>query len=257
MDMGTERATRLPTDFDVVLHEAVSWSKNEVAADEQNRSFHLSCMFVGDLLYRNEKARFVLGSTGSVFAANRESRCKEDETPRHAWNPYVLSKIAMTQVARWICATFDRKAAILLYWYPYAPYKLHPKVDAALAGKVFGGDPNVVSERTYAQNHIENTIKAASVAANPPEIVNSSTDEFPTLGQLARIGAKISGAPLDPAAEQPGEPRYAEHSPCVEKMTRLLGSTKIKLEEGLRRYWRARQENILWPEDWMFAEPGE
>ena len=254
MDMGVERAAALPADFDVVLHEAVNWSHKGVLK-EQNASFHLSCTFVGDLIYRNEKAVFVLGSTGSVYEAVEEGGCKEDETPLHGWNTYVLAKIAMTQVARWICATFDRKVAVIRYWYPYAPYKPHSKVDAALAGQVYGGSPNGINERTYVQNHIENTIKAAEHAANPPEIFNSATDEYPTMADLAKIGAKTSGAALDPKANEPGEPKGDGHSPCLDKMIRLLGPTKIRNEEGFRRYWRARQEKITWPEDWMFEEP--
>ena len=254
MDMGAERADGLPADFDVVFHEAVNWDR-EGGFEDQRRSFHLSCTFVGDLLYRNAGAAFVLGSTGSVYEPVADGRCKEDATRVHGWNAYVLAKIAMTQVARWICAAFDRRVAVIRYWYPYAPYKPHGKVDAALAGRVFGDNPHRINERTYVQNHIENTIRAAEFAANPPEVFNSATDEYPTMADMARIGAGVTGAPLDPRADEPGEPEGDGHSPCIEKMIRFFGPTRIRNEEGFRRYWRARQENITWPEDWMFEEP--
>jgi len=252
MDMATERPTRLPKDFDIVIHEAVNWGGDDSLA-EQNRSFHLSCQFVGDLMYANEQARFALVSTGSVYKAV-EGTCKEDETPVMPQGTYCLAKVCMTQVARWIGHTFQRPWVVLRYYFPFAPYVPHPKVDRALTGQMAGDNPAAPAQRTYIQNHIFNTLRALQYAKPEGEIFNSATTEKITAGDMARIGAKVAGVQVDPRALQPGYSPGPRHEADTEKILRLLGPSPVSLEEGFRRYLRARRENILVPQSWMFEE---
>jgi nucleoside-diphosphate-sugar epimerase len=252
MDMGTERPTKLPTDFDVVFHEAVSWVGDDDLA-VQNQSLHLSCQFVGDLMYRNEKARFALMSTGSVYQVI-DGACKEDETPVMPHGTYCLAKVCMTQVARWIGHTFGRPWVVMRYYFPFAPYSPHPKVDRALQGRMMGRNPAACAQRTYIKNHLDNTIKALQYAKPEGEIFNSATTEKLTAADLAKIGARVAGVPVDPRALEPGEPEGPRHEADVTKLLRLIGPSSISLEEGFRRYLRARRENVLTPQDWMFEE---
>ena len=254
MDMGRERPYKLPTDFDVVIHEAVSWGGDDGLA-EQNRSLHLSCQFVGDLMHRNEKAKFALISTGSVYQ-HIEGLCKEDETPVAPHGTYSLGKICMTQVARWVGHTFGRPWVVLRYCWPFAPYVQHPKVDSALEGRLRGGNPAAPGARTYVKIHVDNTLKALEHAKPDGEIFNSVTTEEFTAGDLAKIGAKVAGVAVDPAACEPGTPVGVGHWFSTEKIERMLGPSSISIEEGLRRYHRARQEDVLTPQDWMFEEEG-
>ena len=56
-------------------------------------------------------------------------------------------------------------------------------------------------------------------------------------------------------AFEPGEPPTGPgHRTDTEKLLRLIGPSPVSLEEGLRRYHRAQQENVLTPQDWMFAD---
>jgi len=253
MDMGVDRATDLPKDFDVVLHMAVSWTGDD-DINVQNRSFHLSCTFVGDLMYRMEKAVFVLGSTGSVYQAVK-GFCSEDATPVQGGGTYVTAKIAMTQLARWLGATFGRKAAVLRFFWPYAPYIEHRRVAKLLEGKLMTGQPRAIHQRTYIKQHVENAIAAAAHASEKVEIINSATNENLTEAELARIGARVAGVEVDPSVEAPAPEPRPGHTADTEKMVRLLGPTKVLTEEGLRRYLRGRRENVSGPEDWMFADP--
>ena len=38
------------------------------------------------------------------------------------------------------------------------------------------------------------------------------------------------------------------------KAVRMLGKTPVSVEVGFRRYWKARQEDINEPQDWMFED---
>ena len=252
VDMGTELPDMLPNDFDVVFHQAVSWHGDD-DLNIQNQSFHLACQFVGDLMYRNDKATFVLMSTGSVYKPV-EGACKEDETPLQGGGTYVTEKICMTQVARWIGRTFQRPWAVVRYWLPFAPYVVHPKVDSILEGRMPGSNPAAIRHRTYVKIHLDNTIKAVEYACPEGEIFNSATTENPTAAELARLGAKVAGVEVDPRVDDPPKPMGPGHTADTAKIERLLGPSSISFEEGLRRYRRARQENITVPQDWMFEE---
>ena len=252
VDMGVESPEGLPTDFDTVFHEAVDWSGDDAWAN-QARSFHLSCSFLADLMLANERAAFVLGSTGSVYKPV-EGTCKEDETPLFGGETYVTAKIAMSQLARWVSERWGRRAVELRYWYPYAPYVEHNRLGRILGGGIFGQNPRVVHQRTYIKHHVDKTILAAAHAASPPLILNCATDEGLTLGELARIGARLTGSELSEAARSEGVEPGPGHTADTAKMVRLLGPTPVPVEEGFRRYLRARQQGITWPEDWMFDE---
>ena len=253
MNMGVDRPAALPTDFDAIFHMAVAWNGDDDIA-EQRKSFHLSCDFVADLMLANEKAAFVLGSTGSVYQHLDAGMVIEDETPLHGGGTYVTAKIAMLQAARWVGTRFGRPSAIIRYCRPYAAYKPHPKVDKYLTGNLLGTNPMGVDQRTYIKQHVDNTIAAAARAKPEVKVFNSATPEKLTQAELAAVGAKVSGAPLAENAVKTGEPEIKGHIASAEKSARLLGPMKVDTEEGFRRYWRARQENILWPEDWMFED---
>jgi nucleoside-diphosphate-sugar epimerase len=164
----------------------------------------------------------------------------------------VTAKIAMSQLARWLSTTLGRRVAELRYWYPYAPYLEHNRLPRILSGGIFGRNPRVIHQRTYITHHVEKTIRAADHAASPPQILNCATDEDLTLGELARIGARLTGAELSDDARSRGSDPGPGHVADTTKMVRLLGSTPIPTEEGFRRYLRARRESINRPEDWMF-----
>jgi nucleoside-diphosphate-sugar epimerase len=252
VDMGTQKPNELPTDFDVVFHMAVGWSGDDTLAS-QNESFHLSCDFVGDLMKRNKPAAFVLGSTGSVYQAI-EGFCKEDETPVEGGNTYVTSKIAMSHMARWLAPQIGHKVSEIRYWFPYTPYQPHAKVDMLFAGNIYGGNPAAISQRTYIKHHVDKTIAAAGLAKSPIEIFNCATEENLTVRQLAEIASAISGATLTEKALGPGKPMGPGHLADTEKAVRLLGPTPVAATEGLRRCWKALQENIRVPQDWMFQD---
>jgi nucleoside-diphosphate-sugar epimerase len=252
VDMARQKPSELPTDFDVIFHMAVGWSGDDTL-EAQNQSFHLSCDFVGELMRRNRPATFVLGSTGSVYQAV-EGFCKEDETPTEGGKTYVTSKIAMSHLARWLCGVHDHKVAEIRYWYPFAPYQSHPKVDRFLSGDIFGNNPQAIHQRTYIKHHVDKTIAAAGQATCPPQVFNCATEEQLTMRQLAEIGARLTGKPLAERAQQEGSPSGPGHTADTEKAVRLLGPTPVSTEEGLRRYLKARQEDISVPQDWMFQD---
>lgn len=251
MDMGTERPDALPTDFDAVFHMAVAWGGDD-DIDEQERSFHLSCDFIADLMVANEGAAFVLGSTGSVYKHLEKGLVIEDETPVTGGSTYVTAKIAMMRLAHWVGTRFGRRSAIIRYCRPYAAYSPHPKVDKFLTGRILGNSPNAIDQRTYIKQHVDNTVAAAAHAKPDVEVFNSVTPENYCQAELAQIGAKVSGVEPAENAVKTAEPEIKGHIADAEKSARLLGPMTVDTEEGFRRYHRARQENILWPEDWMF-----
>jgi nucleoside-diphosphate-sugar epimerase len=253
VDMSVERPTMLPKDFDVVFHMAVEWTADDTL-EHQNKSYHMTCDFVSDLIYRNEKASFLLGSTGSVYQ-HQVPLVKEDETPLGGRRTYEVSKIAMERLARWIAGTFGRKVVVMRYFFPYAPYLDHEKVDAYLRGEPFGECPRSIHSRTYIKQHVDKSILAVECASNPPMIFNCASDEYLTLRQLAEIGAKVAGVPVSPAALEEGPEPGRGVRADVTKLVKYLGPTTVKTEEGFRRYLRGRTQKIDWPEDWMFEGP--
>jgi len=251
MDMGTTRPDSLPADFDLIIHEASTWGKDDTL-EEQNRSFHVSCQFVADLMHKNDKATFALISTGSVYQ-RVEGTCKEDETPVAGPTTYTMEKIATTQMARWMGHTFGRPWVVVRYFYPFAPYVPHHKVDMLLRGELQLANPSARLERTYILNHIYNTLKALDYARPEGELFNSATTEVFTSGQAAQIGARIAGVEVNPRAlEEEDPPSDPGHRVNTDKVFRMLGPSPISIEEGVRRYHRARQEGIETPQDWMF-----
>ena len=252
MDMGTERPDNLPTDFDIVIHEAVIWEGDDDLA-LQDQSFHLSCTFVGDLMHANEGATFALVSTRSVYRHDGVEGCREDRTPVAGATTYTMSKIAMTQLARWVGTTFNRPWVELRYALPFAPYVVHGKVDKFLKGEMYGSNAGSIQQRTYIKVLIDQTLRALDYARPEGEIFNCTTTEITTLGEVAQAGARVAGVEVDASALASPDPTDRGHWIDPDKCRRLLGPESISLEEGLRRYLRARRENILTPQDWMFA----
>lgn len=251
MDMSSERGDTLPDDFDIVIHEAVAGMDEVNTLEEQNAHFHVSCDFVGDLMYRNEKALFALISTRSVYKHGLEEGCKEDSTLLQGENTYTAGKVAMSRLARWIGYTFKRNWVELRYPLPFAPYYPHPKVDLCLEGKMYANAPDSIQQRTYITDLIHQTIASLDYAKPEGEVFNALLPEILTLAEFARRGATVAGVEPDPAAKETGKGSKG-HWMDPKKSISTLGSSGVSLDEGLRRYLRARQENILTPEDWMF-----
>ena len=248
---AAERPDRLPADFDIVIHEAVTGMSEVDTLEKQTAAFNVSGRFVGDLMYRNDRAVFALISTRSVYRHGGDEACKEDETPVEGNSTYTAGKIAMTQLARWLGPTLGRPWVEVRYALPFAPYHPHPKVDLFLEGKMYADAPDSIQQRTYITDLIHQTLGALDHAQPEGEVFNGVLPEVLTLAAVARLGAKVAGVEPDPAAQETGEgPKGHWISP--QKTIRALGSSGVSLEEGLRRYLRARREHIGTPQDWMF-----
>lgn len=254
MDMGLDSPDTLPADYDVVIHEATAWGKGDTLAD-QERSFAIGCRFIPDLMARCERAVFALVSTGGVYLPQAAPVC-EDETRLSAPSDYPLEKIAAAQVARWVGRHFGRRWVDLRYFWPFGAWRRHGKVDLILQGKV-PEHPVRLLQRTYVQNHIHYTLKSLALARPEGEALNVVTTEEFTPREAALIGARVAGVAPDPAAlaadapvEQPGL------LASTEKLARLLGPAPVRFETGLRRYLRARRENIPTVQEWMLEPEG-
>ena len=251
-DGATDTLDDLPTDFDVVFNQALHWGGQ--TRQEQDECFATNTDFPANLMMHCEKAVFVLGSTGSEYKTSPDP-AKEAESLFEGREPYTMSKIAMGRLVRWISLRTGRKSAILRYYYPYAPYLQHPRVDKCFKGRMMGGNPDALMNRSYIRDLLDKTIAAADHASSPPLEINVATNELHTYYELAEIGARVAGVPLDPSVKPGTGENRAGEVPDLTRMNELLGPSVISTEEGFRRYYRARQEGIDWPEDWMFAPP--
>ena len=202
-------------------------------------------------MYRNDRAAFVLASTGSVYRSSNHP-VREDATPLAGGHSYVTTKIAMSRLARWISTRFGRSVVEMRYWYPFAPYRQHAKIDGFLMGQIVGDDPDTIHQRTYIKTLLEKTIAAVAHAGSPPLVINCASTENLTQRQIAQVGLRVSGLPYRQPTPMPSFVDAVGPTADTSKMVRLLGPETVGLEEGMRRYLRARQQKIDWPEDWMF-----
>lgn len=248
-DLVKDKIDDLPQDFDAIYYEAVLWEFGRARKNE-DEALEVNTYRIGDILYHFKNVeQIVIGSTGAIFPKTPE-RCVEGKTlllPPPAI--YTITKFCGEILATWISRTFNIPCSIVRYFWPYAPYKNAKSNFAFDKPQKFNPSPRVLPT-LYIADAVEKTIKAGEFASVPPQVFNVAGPEFLNEKEINQIGGKITG--VKPIIEETEEVSGITVVPDTTKMVKMLGQSRIYIEEGLRRTYKAYKENITHPEDWMF-----
>ncbi len=189
-------------------------------------------------------ARFVFGSSSSVYGARSQAPFSEDDRIDRPVSPYAATKVA----GELLCATYrslyPMEIVALRFFTVYGP-RQRPDLAIAKFSKLlragqalpFFGDWSTARDYTFVEDIVRGVIAAADRAWPTFEAVNLGGAHPVTLAELVRAleGSLGVQAKLDRQPAQPGDvPLTAADT---SKAKALLGwEPRVSLAEGLRRY---------------------
>lgn len=237
-DLAEPRWTeRLPARADAVIHLAQSRRFREFPAGAPD-VFAVNTRSTAELLDWAAGAgvrRFVLASTGSVYAEQQRPLVEED--PTSAAGFYAASKLAAEALAEAYQSVFP--VAALRLFSPYGPGQagmlLANIVERVRAGEEVqvAGGVGLYLTPLFVRDCVEALLRVAGAEAPPPwRIYNVAGGEVVTLADVARTVARVLG--VEPRiADTPGQPRWIAAG--IARIGQELGwRPDTPLDEGLR-----------------------
>lgn len=195
MFLGRDPLDTLPSKFDYVFHQAVTWTIRN--SHEEREAYLVSVKGVVELLkkYRGAK-RFVLGSTGGVCAPS-EKLVNESELRRPDATPYHSYKFGMEVTGEVIAETEGANVVILRYYWPWSDHNGFPHT--WIVAPQLRGEPVSICEEhpnRFTPLFMPDCVRYSVGLAELPEvprIVNVAGAEVVSLEQMAQISADILG----------------------------------------------------------------
>jgi nucleoside-diphosphate-sugar epimerase len=253
-DLVKDKIDDLPEDFDAIYYEAVLWGKTPTRKAEDD-ALEVNAYRIGDMLYHFKNVnQIVIGSTSAVYPVSPEVTVEDKSLLLPPPIIYTVTKFCGETLANWVSRTFDIPCSIVRYCWPYAPYKCVggvSKIEQVSSGQAI--EVNQTTPRImpilYISDAVEKTIKAGEFASVPPQVFNVAGPEFLNEKEITQLAGKVAG--VEPVIKETDK-RGSAVIPDTTKMVKMLGQSRVSIEEGLRRVYRAYKENITHPEDWMF-----
>jgi len=264
-DLAADDLADLKDEYDVVFNQAVDWpGPPERGVDVP---LAMNGYLQGRLMERCPSAIHIFGSTMSV--PDNVPPLIDEETPtRRQSNTYSSTKLVGESLAVHLSRERGIKAAILRYMWPCGSRQLRVPYDAllgvvrqALQGDTFKLEPSLlclppdglqtreISGSTPTPLHVDDgaalTIKAAAIAATPPEIIHVFGPQIPMSEALAEIASVFEVKVNTEIVEQSEKKLVACYNTA--KMKRLLGEQTIPLRqilEQLRSYMQKSGEVV-------------
>ena len=242
-DLETLDPASLPTDIDVVIHEA---SRIDDPFGRDPGLMELAGTNVLGMLHLLDWAagagvrRFVYGSTGGIVGAGPSGSAAREIDRAQPPNPYNLTKHLAEQALvsyRW---PFD--VCSLRYYAPYArdgsnPLIIHllQQLEAGLPVSI-GADDGPWLNPVHISDAVAITIRAAEAHA-PPRVVNVAGPDAVSMVEFASLlGAAIGREPRFERAADPSPSWVAD----TEVLGASLGLSVVRVAEGIAREWGRR-----------------
>lgn len=231
----------LPEQVDYVFHAGALLHSPQL---DQRTAFQANTQAVGRLMYHYRDCAGFLHCSSAATYAVQESPVRKEDSPQGILMPamasYALSKIASEQLVEFLSRQLDIPAVVLRIFGLYGPRGGAPTmwlrmVKAGQTIPLYPGGSNPV-EVIYETDFVEKAIGAAKVASVPPLILNFSSTEENSVEQLCEIAAGILGTKAKFVVTENTYPPMQADMSALEK---LLGPTRVSLEEGVARVLEA------------------
>ncbi len=201
----------------------------------------------------NEVARFIFGSSSSVYGVNAKVPFSEDDPIAHPISPYAATKIAGEAACHAYSHLYDMRILCLRFFTVYgarqrpdlAIHKFARLIAEGRAIPVYG-DGSTRRDYTYIDDIINGVTAAMSYEESRFEIINLGESQTVELRRLIEVLEETLGkrALIDRQLEQPGDVpvTFAD----VTKARRLLGyDPKTKIEEGVGKFVEWFQSRLV------------
>lgn len=230
----------LPENLTHVFHAAARIGRE--AQSDWQRTFQVNAQIPATLIAACKPTQgFVFCSSGSAYEYQGRRPLREDDPPGLHLGLYSLSKIAGEAVARFAANEHRVPLSIIRVFSTYGPLGGAPadRLERIRAGKPIVLHPDTPNNYNpiYEDDYVDLAIRALTVAAIPPVVVNFAGSETVSAEDYcAYLGALIDKKPeirYDPRAPWP-------LWPDVTLMHQILGRTKVPWREGMRRMVEAR-----------------
>lgn len=242
LDLSTGDFSALPQDFDYVFHAAV-----DPGQGDWPECVRTNAQYSGDLLYHCRNASgFVFCSTGSIYAYQGQRPLKESDPPGVPLRAnYSFSKVAAESVLTWVSTHFGIPLTIIRVCSTYGPLGGTPadRFEAILSKtpiRLHPDQPNNYNP-IYEDDYVDLGIRAMQVAASPPVVVNWSGSETVSIEDYCRYMGELVG--IDPVFEYT-EQAHTPLWPSVDHMHEVLGQTRVRWRDGMRRMIKARHPGL-------------
>ncbi|MFO7899937.1 MAG: NAD(P)-dependent oxidoreductase [Planctomycetota bacterium] len=234
-DLTCDPLDDMPDDFEFVFHECVEWGHyDEDTTEDKELVYWTNPAAVGRVMLRWPKAKYVLGSTGGLYAW---SAVPLDETaPTVVKGTYHSGKFAMEQMGKFLSVEFDIPATILRYYWPRSSFEA---VAAEMVRAVLEGTPvkeSVHDPWTYTPLDMRDicyyTERAVEAAGIPPTLLNCGGPEVVSKKELLEIAGQVLGKEPVIADREPRVKRAVSDS---SKLYGLYGEPTHRITEYVRR----------------------
>lgn len=192
----------------------------------------------------NKVARFIFGSSSSVYGVNSKVPFSEEDPVAHPISPYAATKIAGEAACHAYSHLYGMRIVCLRFFTVYgarqrpdlAIHKFARLIEEGRAIPVYG-DGTTRRDYTYIDDIINGVTAAISYEESRFEIINLGESQTVELRRLIEVLEEALGkrAMIDRQPEQPGDVpvTFAD----VTKARRLLGyDPKTKIEEGVGKF---------------------
>lgn len=251
-DLLSDDLGDMPRHLDAVFNMAVFWAR-QPGWESQQRAHQVNGLGAARLLRRfGDGAAFVQGSTGGLYRHGNH-RCREDHTELLIDGYYHEGKFAAETLVDFLCRDFGRRAAVLRYFWPYAPYDRSHGISELYAQLQAGQPPTWESDRIapiYISDVVDKTIAAADRADSPPALYNIGNPAIATRTEIIQLICDLAGFSVP---DDLPVPRDLNFLPDTTRMDQALGPARVTWQDGVRRVHRAFQHNATRPLPWMFA----
>jgi dTDP-glucose 4,6-dehydratase len=195
---------------------------------------------------RHERVRrLVHTSSAGVYGSSEKGEAIDESHPVRAYNPYTASKLAADNVVESYYLSYDVPVSICRIFNIYGPrvgrFLVIPTIIQQIleTNEVRLGDLTPTRNFTYVSDIVQAFIRMAEEDVVIGQIVNFGSPNAITIGELAKLIAKVMGAEIDirfdPARIRPRKSEIFRTEADSTKARKTLGwEPLIPLEEGLK-----------------------
>lgn len=245
-DLAQDTLENVPDEFDYVLHYAVVKSGDidvDLAANVEG---------LGRLMSRVRSAgAFLHCSSGGVYQPPPRGVAVKETDPlgdnhRAMMPTYSLCKIAAEAMARFGARQWNLPTTIVRYSVPYGdnggwPWWHLMMMKAGAPIPVHTEQPNLYNP-LHEDDYIEHVPKLLKAATVPATTVNWGGSEAVSIEDWTAYLGELTG--LEPKLE-PTEQAFGSLQLDLTRMHGLLGPTRVRWRDGIRRMVKARNPELL------------
>src|SRR5580692_1610487 len=192
--------------------------------------------------------RFVFAASSSAYGET-PTLPKVETMPAWPISPYGVTKYVGEMYARVFGRVYGLENACLRYFNVFGPRQdptsqysgvLSRFMLAVIEGQapVIYGDGDQSRDFTYAENIVDETLRACDAKDASGKVFNGGTGARITLNQVMKLLEKITGKKIQPQYDPPRNGDIRDSQADISLARKILGyQPVVEFEEGLRRTW--------------------